>query len=199
MKLAEGRLRHMYKGFDPMFIKERLKHVPTRGFIFVSDMGDLFGSWVPSRWIKSVFNAIIYSGSKATFLFLTKDPTRYHEFLDYYRRNMLFGTTIESNTYYQDLYTGVKPPSPYRRYLAMRELPEDVRRFISVEPILKFNHNRFVKWIDDINPELIYIGYDNYHNKLPEPRLKDTKRLIDTLESLGYRVRTKTLRKAWYE
>jgi len=51
----------------------------------------------------------------------------------------------------------------------------------------------------ELEPEFIYIGYDNYGNKLPEPPLSMVLRLINALRSHGITVYEKTLRKAWYE
>jgi hypothetical protein len=49
------------------------------------------------------------------------------------------------------------------------------------------------KWLKDINPAVVYVGYDNYNNKLPEPSLAKTLQLIAELEKFT-RVRRKTLR-----
>jgi len=117
----KGRLKGKYRDFMPKFFPERLKKVPMSGFVFVADLGDLFGWWVPNRWIEAVFKAIIGSGSKATFLFLTKNPGRYHDFLKYYMPNMLFGATIETNRYYPEIS---KAPAPEYRYKAMKSLPK---------------------------------------------------------------------------
>ena len=55
-----------------------------------------------------------------------------------------------------------------------------------------------MNWIRDINPFMVYVGYDNYGYRLPEPPLAKTLRLIRELESFTIVVR-KTLRPAWNE
>jgi hypothetical protein len=79
----------------------------------------------------------------------------------------------------------------------MRELEWPVK-IISVEPILSFSE-RFPQLLAEVKPLLVYVGYDNYGCKLPEPRLSETLQLIETLRSLGIEVAEKTLRPAWYE
>jgi hypothetical protein len=48
--------------------------------------------------------------------------------------------------------------------------------------------------MEEIKPELIVIGYDNYNNGLPEPSLAKTEKFIKDLRDKGFHVQTKTLR-----
>jgi len=64
---------------------------------------------------------------------------------------------------------------------------------------MDFDLHILLRWIVEIDPEVIYIGYDNYNSKLPEPSLKKTELLATTLIDSGYDVRLKTLRYAWWE
>jgi protein gp37 len=73
-------------GFAPAFHEYRLEapantsHKVTDderdGRVFVCSMADLFGKWVPEKWIKAVFAACAKS-SQWEYLFLTKWPKRY--------------------------------------------------------------------------------------------------------------------------
>lgn len=49
---------------------------PTEGRVFVCSMADLFGKWVPDKWITDVFNACAETPCWE-YLFLTKWPKRY--------------------------------------------------------------------------------------------------------------------------
>jgi protein gp37 len=66
-------------GFIPTLHRYRLG-VPqtwkTPRTIFVCDMADLFGDWVPDEWIQAVFEACA-AAPQHTYLFLTKNPKRY--------------------------------------------------------------------------------------------------------------------------
>lgn len=178
--------------FRPAFAEWRLKQrLRKGGFIFISDMGDMWGEWVPNEWIEKVFRAL-RSNSDCRFFFLTKNPARYHEFQGRFTENMMLGATIETNKD-QGL---TRAPNPQERYNAMKDL-EWRHKAIVVEPILDFDEE-FIDWMREISPEVVYLGYDNYGNRLPEPTMEKTKRLIRELEGFTD-VRIKTLRSAWYE
>ena len=208
-RLAEGRLKNTKKyseGFKPRFHPEELSKKFRPGeFVFVSDMGDMWGSWVFERWIWEVLNHIA-KFPKTTFLFLTKNPARYFEFLDElsHMDNVILGATIETD--FDKVYWAYgisNAPSPSRRLKAMkwiRMVNGNVRLMVSVEPIIQVKDvYEFSKEIAEINPEFVYVGYDNYNNKLPEPSLEQTLKLIELLEAYGVTVYRKTLRKAWWE
>lgn len=163
------------------------------GLIFVCDMGDLFADDVPEEWIQRVLDHV-RKFEKTTFLFLTKNPKRYHSF-EYYG-NMILGATIETDL--DDVYKGIsRAPAPSKRLEAMRDL-EWGRKFLSIEPVVDFSPN-FLQAIVDVNPFMIYFGYDNYNNRLPEPPVEKAHHLIVELRKRGFRVVEKTMRLAWYE
>ena len=204
-RLAEGRLKNTKKyseGFKPRFHPEELRKKFKPGeFVFVADMGDMFGKWVPKEWILKVLEVVKrYPGT--TFLLLTKNPKRY---LDFYRvleglDNVVLGATIETDDdvlYFKHRIS--RAPMPCNRFQYMELAPTIGRTMLSIEPILDFDLNIFLDKILKVEPEFVYVGYDNYNNKLHEPPLHKTMELIDQLKEHGITVYTKTLRKAWYE
>ena len=70
-------------------------------------------------------------------------------------------------------------------------------KMVSVEPIINFDRDVFLEWISNINPQLVYVGYDNYynftHHRLAEPSQEKTKWLIGKLEAFTA-VRRKSIR-----
>ena len=211
-RLAEDRLSKMldkYKyGFRPMFCERELKaKFKPNELVFVADMGDMFGEWVPKSWILKVLSTI-KRFPRTTFLLLTKNPKRYLEdgIFDELSKmsNVILGVTIETNDdliYTIEVRQNVRPPLPSERISTMiklKDLLPNARTMISIEPIIKFKSG-FAEEVYAIKPEFVYIGYDNYDNRLPEPKLKDTVKLISKLEGYGITVYRKTIRKAWYE
>ncbi len=191
-RLAETKLKNVERyrdGFRPKLIEKELSRIFHKKYVFAVDMGDLFGDWVPSEWILKVIEAIKNSPS-SYFLFLTKNPKRYMEFLDLYPENVVLGATIETN---RD-YPVSKAPATVERYSFMRKLPFK-NRIISIEPIMDFDPEIFVQWLRDIGPVLVHVGYDNYNNNLHEPSLSKTYQLIDQLRAFT-RVKTLTLRES---
>ena len=180
------------RDFAPTLIRWRLdKKFSRNSFVFVCDMGDLFGDWVPRDWILKVLDAVAKQ-PRVNFLFLTKNPKRYVEFD--FGDNVVLGATIETNRPYQNIS---KAPQPPERLEAMAEINHRYKALI-IEPILDFDLKEFAYMIQRIKPIFVYIGYDNYGNKLPEPPLEKTMALIDQVADFT-EVRYKTLRKAWYE
>lgn len=173
-KLTETKLKEIprYKnGFKPKLVKKELSKQFKEGkVIFVSDMGDLWGSWVPNYWILSILD-VIKKSLRAKFLFLTKNPGRYLEFFNVIPYNAILGATIETNRSTK-LYSNA--PLPEERLKAMQE----VRRqwngtiMVAIEPIMDFDLDKFLSYLEEIEPDFVVIGKDNYGNNLPEPSLK---------------------------
>lgn len=165
-------------------------------FVFVTDMGDLFGEWVPAEYIEKVGTAIRNS-PLAQFLLLTKNPKRYYFEHRSIPINCILGATIESNRDYPDVS---RAPDQSERLRRMQQLKWDTtassyfKRFISIEPIMDFDLKPFADKIIDIEPWAVAVGFDNYKCGLVEPTLEKTMQLIDCLEKAGIKVYRKSLR-----
>jgi len=181
-----------YQG-EPRLTENVIRHFKPDDFVFVCDMCDLFGEWVPVDLIKIVLGRI--ASSPAAFLLLTKNPHRYFIMQDFLPKNAILGATVETN---QTGYCASHAPHPGNRLYHMRVLRRYSRNrlFLSVEPILDFDDD-FAEKIIDVLPWAVAVGYDNYDNHLPEPLLAKTMQLIDRLEKAGITVYRKTLREAW--
>jgi len=118
--------------------------------------------------------------------------------------NIILGITLETDKKdfdtpslyktYGQISSALEPASRAREFVCAQ--PQN--RIVTIEPILQFDLNEFVVIIRSINPQVVYIGYDNHNCHLPEPTLAETQRLIKELEMFT-EVRIKSLRKAWYE
>lgn len=89
--------------------------------IFVCDMGEIFGPWVPHEWQESIFDAIKKS-SQHRFYLLTKQP-----------QNLLYWSPLPDNC-----WVGVTATNEKMAWYAMKYL-KDIEasvRFISFEPLL---------------------------------------------------------------
>jgi len=200
--LAKTHNMKKYRGKPSLIDKEfQRKFRMYEDFIFVCDMLDLFGTWVPNDYIIAILN-FCRKNSQVSFLLLTKNPDAYFHFYDNIPPNCYFGCTIESNRDYPELS---RAPAQSKRLELMLKLSHAIngnhilargRTFISIEPILEFDYEPFVSKLLKMRPWAVAIGYDNYDNKLPEPSLAKTMQLIDRLEKAGITVYRKTLRAA---
>ncbi|MGD0405542.1 MAG: DUF5131 family protein [Candidatus Bathyarchaeia archaeon] len=122
-------------GYDPTFYPHRLEEPVKRrtpSKIFVCDCGDLWGEWVPKKWIEEVLK-VVKMCPQHTFQLLTKNPRRYVDFG--LPNNTWAGTTVTSN-------------EDYGRAIIMKKVKVPVR-FLSIEPLLgevSFNLHG-IQWI----------------------------------------------------
>ena len=199
--LANTKLKNSHRysnGFKPMLNDLEFRKKFKKGdFVFVSDMGDLFGSFVPAEWIRKVLDHV-RQFPDALFLFLTKNPSRYLDFVLEMPENAILGVSIETNNDQRlksQKISGAPPVT--ERYAAMKKLDWD-KKFVSIEPILDFDLEILSGWIENIYPFLIYIGYDNYNHNLAEPLMSKTQSLIDRISNDALVIK-KTIRPAWFE
>ena len=181
--------------FVPHFHPERLDKIPKSGMVFVSDMGDI--SFASTEILRRICEAInmIHEKHDVIFFFESKNPAIFgilHSLIEH-GEQVIFSTTIETNIDFIASQVS-KAPSPSIRKYYMQYL--SARKHVSIEPIMNFELPILFRWITEIEPEIVSIGYDNYSNHLPEPPLSKTLKLIEDLEASGIIVERKTLREA---
>jgi DNA repair photolyase len=155
--------------------------------IFVENCGDLFAEQVPSDVIRRVL-AHCQQWHGNTYVFQTKNPIRYMDFLEDFPEDMILGTTIETN---RELDGISKAPSQESRKNAMFILPLKFQRFITVEPILAFDLAILASWLIEVAPNFVNIGADSKNHGLPEPTKSEALALVATLKEADIEVREK--------
>lgn len=154
--------------------------------IFIEHCNDMWAEDIPSQWIELILDHC-RSYPDNTYVFQTKNPIRYFDYLELMPENIYLGCTIETNRP-NDLS---EAPLPKERALLMSNLAFIEKTFITIEPILKFD-KIFAEWIDDIYPEFVNIGADSKGTGLDEPSADDIKYLIKALQSNGIEIRQKS-------
>jgi len=187
--------------YEPHFHEERLNQkLPlTSGdeFIWLVRSGD--PSFMSANEFQKMLDLIKLKKNKyRTFLIQTKNPYFLQDFE--YSDNILLGITLESDfDHTVNGYFGSKAPKVWIRKMDFENI-DHPRKIITIEPIMDFTLEILTLWISQINPERIYIGYDTKKSYLPEPPLQKTMELIEKLEiDMGFKVKIKLLREAWYE
>ena len=187
---VRGRCKHMcsycymkkWGDLPPMSLDEKdiMTNLGENKFIFVGHTIDLFANDVPAEWIEKVlWRCREYLTNK--YLFQSKNPARFKEFLDKFPPSVMFGTTIETN---RTIYVESKAPTYIERAEAikeMSELIEDCETIVTIEPIYDFDLEPLVDIILTAKPTWINIGADSKDNNLPEPSKEQIIELIDTL------------------
>lgn len=148
-------------------------------FIFVGSSVDIWADEIPDEWIKKVLaKCRNYEGN--TYLFQTKNPSRFWKFSREYPRDSVFGITLETNRDMRDIS---KAPSAKARVSNMDEWFMK-RKMITIEPILQFDLEPFVEMIRKVNPEWINIGADSQNHHLVEPSSEKIEALIKELNKI---------------
>ena len=185
-----------YQG-PPRLEEKELRKIPKEGFVFVESMGEI--STLNMSDAAKLIGEIEGASTAADFLFLTKNPEWYRRVIEAsgdFPFDFYLGATIETNR----PITRSKAPPPSERLAAMKWVKENTENetFISVEPIMEFDPEPFLAAILEAKPWAVAVGYDNYHNRLPEPTLEKTLTFIKALHDAGITVYRKTLREAWH-
>lgn len=173
--------------YEPHFHLERLKRVPNSKLIFACAFGDI--SSALAHELDKIVQVMARHPDK-TFLLQSKSPGTFNRRRGY-PSNVVIGTTAETTSNTQAISNA---PSPMRRLDSLFAVRHN-RKFITVEPIIEFDLEKFVQEIKLVAPEFVYIGYDSHNCGLPEPLLEKTLELIERLKGFT-EVRTKLLREA---
>jgi hypothetical protein len=169
--------------FTPHHHPERLNHYLPRTkndqFIFVCSNADI--SFCNTEFLKQIV-AKIESKPDRTFLLQSKNPATFERVS--FPQNVILGTTLESN---RDEYVFSKAPVFSQRYKDFVKINHP-RKMVTVEPIMDFDIEPFAAWIQEINPEMVWLGFDSGKNGLPEPSLSKFYKFYEKLQNAGFKV-----------
>ena len=187
--------------FKPHEHPERLEQpLPGTGymqFIFTCSMGDI--SFCSTEYLEKIVDRIRREKDK-TFLVQSKNPRTFGRVS--WPNNVILGTTIETNI---EGCPTVWPERPAKKYILISEAPMRCIRWanfmqikhplkmVTVEPVLNFGDN-LLEWIKDLNPCMVWLGYDSKNNNLPEPPIEKVKELHWQLSKMGIVVMLKKIR-----
>ena len=178
-----SRLRKHYpKVHDkPLHFDEKaLSSWKNKGTVFIGNSCDMWADNVPDDWVLAVLiQCRAYPENK--YLFQTKNPQRYWYFESDLPKNCVIGATVETNKNYG--YMG-NTPSPIDRTIPIGTLYPRTR-FITIEPILSFDMDEFLRMLKSAKPDWINIGADSGNNHLPEPEPDKIRELIKELEKFA--------------
>lgn len=143
-------------GFEPTFHRYRLnepqKWKKPRN-IFVCSMADLFGEWVPDEWIDAIISST-QSALQHRYLFLTKNPKRYDDWLERFEEgrakgieevaNCWFGASASTN---KELDRANESRAQWLSIEPIRErIATDENQFMEVDPYIGYEQKRW-EWV----------------------------------------------------
>jgi DNA repair photolyase len=148
-------------------------------FIFVGSSCDLFAADVPELWIRKTLKHCEQFDNR--YLFQSKNPWRILDYIDatVITDKSVVCTTMETNRYYPEIM-GASPVISDRVF-AMHNISKVVKTYITIEPIMAFDLEKFVIELRECNPTQVNIGADSGNNNLPEPTYSEVMALIEEL------------------
>lgn len=195
MKRQKRRCMKCYN-YEPHPHLIRLRKAPPKTgpgeFIFFPSSSDW--AFIPD-WVGGEGIDYMEEYSDRLFLCQAKNPKTFGRFK--FPDNAILGTTLETNRELLARVVSVAP-SPANRQYNLQWYPHALKT-VTVEPILDFDFEVLVPWIEAIEPWRVWVGYDSHpkENELPEPPLEKTLKLVKQLRESGLDVRTKLIREAW--
>ena len=193
---AKKNCQHCFE-FKPHPHPERLNQSLPRTqegqFIFTLASGDV--AFCPTSYLKRIAERIEGEAHK-TFLIQTKNPKTLNRIN--WSHNVILGITLETNR--DDIYGGIAPnaPKPTQRYTDFLKVKHP-HKMVTIEPIIDFDPDVMLEWMVEIDPCIIWIGYDSGKSCLPEPERDKVEVFISAMEDRNLAVFKKKMRKAWNE
>jgi DNA repair photolyase len=169
--------------------KELKTDLGNGNFIFVGSSCDMWASNISIDWINRILEKT-FEAKENRYLFQSKNPARFDDFLVKIRRQDTLATTIETNRYYPEMGFAVPMPKARAEALFYIEKP-----MITVEPIMDFDLAPFVDLIKSCKPVQVNIGADSGNNHLPEPPKEKVIELILELQKFTTVYQKKNLRR----
>lgn len=163
--------------------KELKTDLGKNNFIFVGSSCDMFAENIPDEWIIKTLKHCDQHNNK--YLFQTKNPSRFLDYIDscIISDKSVLCTTIETNRDYPDVKR--KSPDVFNRSLAMNEISQVIKTYVTIEPIMDFDLDIMIQLISDCNPVQVNIGADSGKNNLPEPGKEKILQLIEELKKFA--------------
>ena len=170
-----------------MCIRDRLRLVEKElhtnlgmgNTIFVGSSTDMWADEVPDEWILKVLEHCSKYPDN-TYLFQSKNPKRFVSFISKFPNNIILGTTIETNRCYHSI-SNAPIPLHRKNWIEILSHSYEYCVMVSIEPIMDFDLDEFVLWLERINPKFVSIGADSKGNNLPEPPAWKVEELIKEL------------------
>ena len=181
--------------YVPHYHLKSLKTTPNEEGILVCGDADI--SFCESEFIGQIIEAIKKHNRRCsykTYYFQSKCPECFQPFLSQFPGNVVLATTLETNR--DKGYKAIsKAPVPSKRYEQFKKLAYG-RKAVSIEPMMDFDTGTFFSWMQAINPEHIWLGFNTHPKKvqIPEPSKSKVLEFIELLKAQDIEVRGKDLR-----
>lgn len=185
------------EGFEHDYWKPEILPEPERqkkpSKIFVGSMADIFGHWVPAAHIQAVLDAC-QAAPQHTFQFLTKNPKRVAEFINWIPANCWIGASTPPDFMWNKRLSHDQQTRMFGATLkALGYLKvQGITTWISAEP-LSWNVANGLRseegWIADPYQSAVFdwivVGAASNGNKFYPPKEYDVRQVVNYCDSEG--------------
>lgn len=192
--MYDGELEISERALKKKLWSERIeREAKERGFvrpmIFIDHMNDLWAKGVPDEWIGRVLEHC-KEDDRSDYVFQTKNPGRYADWFEELPGKMMIGSTVETDI--DEVGKEAAPGAPLvsERIKALEEL-DYFHPFVTIEPVLRCNPERFAELIAGVKPWFVTLGADSKGHGLDEPSAEELGVLVDELEKREIRILVK--------
>lgn len=186
MKRRLPSMRSRYTGPIRIDGKKMAEVLGEGKMLFIEHCNDLFAAAIPDAMIQKVLEHC-RRYPKNTYLFHSKNPARYADYLAVMPPKRTLGVTAETN---RPTPTISRAPAPLDRLAAFGGLPGP--KLITIEPIMDFDLAPFAAALLAAKPDLVIVGADSKGTTLAEPPKQKILALLALLRKAGIRVDQKT-------
>jgi hypothetical protein len=150
--------------------------------IWFCDQGDV-AFCRPEYFRRIIAEARLYPDK--TIYFQSKSPSYFEQFVGEFPSNVILLTTLETNKDegYELISKAPKPSVRYKDFLALNY----PRKVVTAEPVMDFDLDIFVDWMNSIKPEYVWLGLNSRPRQvhLLEPSHEKLLLFLDKLEQRG--------------
>jgi len=164
--------------------KDLADQLGTDRFIFVGSSTDMWAEGVATSDIARVL-AVCDDHPCNRYLFQSKNPQRFIDFIPRFPQHTVLGTTIESNINWA---ISKAPPQQHRADAMALVAGRGMRTMVTIEPILAFDLADLVALVELCRPSWVNIGADSQGNDLLEPDKGKVRMLATVLREHGLEV-----------
>ena len=157
-----------YGGEYRLWESELKKGLGENKEVFVCGQNDLFEAGVPSLMIEAILRRNSERSQSNRYMIQSKNPVRMIDFVESFPRNSFVGTTIETNRV-ELIRKHTDAPCVFGRMAGLCAMSDHFPVYVTIEPIMDFDVDEFVRVISMVNPKKVYIGADSKGNGLEEP------------------------------
>jgi hypothetical protein len=181
--------------YTPHYHPERLSKIPSADIVFVCGNGDI--SFADPDFTHKIIDSINEHNRRCPhkiYYFQSKRPEYFEQFIPYFPSNVKLVTTLETNRDegYEVIAKAPLPSERYQQFLGL-DYPQKI---ITTEPTLDFDLEVFASWVETIDPEYMWIGYNSKPRQvqLPEPSAEKLLAFTAALKQAGVQIKGKDLR-----